>query len=110
MSKLSLSIPGYNNIQPPTGVPTGGLGSGGTLEKIIQIGIQILIILGVVLALFFIIFSAIQWVTSEGDKQKLQAARNRLTYTIIGLLVILLAIFLVNFVGGAFGINLFRIL
>lgn len=109
MKFLSLIIPGYDKIEPPRGVPTGGLGSGGTLEKIIKIGIEVLIILGVVLALIFIIFSAIQWITSEGDKQKLQTARARLTYAIIGLLIILLAIFIVNFVGGAFGINLFNI-
>lgn len=104
MQYLALSVPTYGQIAPPAGVPSGGLG---TLEKILQVGLTLAIILALVLTIFFIIFSGIQWITSGGDKQKLQNARNRLTYAIVGLIVVLLAIFIIRLIGGLFNIGLF---
>lgn len=106
MQYLSLSVPKYGEIAPPSGVPSGGLG---TLEKILQVGITLALILALVLTVFFIIFSGVQWITSGGDKQKLQNARNRLTYAIVGLIVVLLAIFLVRVIGGVFNVNLLNV-
>lgn len=104
MKNIALSVPNYGEIAPPSGVPSGGLLK---LEQILQVGLTLAIILALVLTIFFIIFSGIQWITSGGDKQKLQAARNRLTYTIVGLIVILLAIFIIRLIGGFFNIGLF---
>ncbi|MBI2442554.1 MAG: hypothetical protein HYV40_01440 [Candidatus Levybacteria bacterium] len=59
--------------------------------------------MGVILALFYLIYGGIQWITSSGDKQKVAAARNRMIYAIIGLVIIFLSIFLVNLVLYIFG-------
>lgn len=106
LTPFALSVPTYGQIAPPSGVPSGGLG---TLEKILQVGLTLAIILALILTVFFIIFSGIQWITSGGDKQKLQNARNRLTYAIVGLIVVLLAIFLVRVIGGVFNVNLLNV-
>ncbi len=104
MRSLSLLI-NDTPIPVPSGVPVGGLEPGGAGQKIIQVGINLIFVVGIVIAIVFLIYSGIQWVMSEGDKQKLQNARNRLTYSIIGLLVIALSFFIINVVITLLGGN-----
>ena len=99
MKYLSLSIPGYNQIPVPTGIKRlSELNN--PEQKVIQTALEFLLIAGIIVALFFIIYAGIQWTMSGGDKQKLQTARNRLVFSIIGLVVILLSLFIVNLIGG----------
>lgn len=105
MKDISLSLPGGYNIQPPAGVPTGGLGAGEGGQKALQVGITAVFIIGIILAVVFVIVSGIQWVLSGGDKQKLQNARNRLTYSIIGLIVIVASFLIVSVVIQLLGGN-----
>lgn len=93
MKELALSING-TPISAPSDIPTGGFADKGI--NIIQAAISILFVLGIILALVFIVVAGIQWVMSSGDKQKIQSARNRLMYSIIGLIVIFLSFFIVQ--------------
>lgn len=103
MKYFALNIAGQQ-IEGPKGIPTGGAG---TVGKIISVGVNTLYIVAIILALGFLIYGGFQWMTSEGDKQKLQAARKKLFYAVAGLIVVLLAYLIVNIIGGLFGINNF---
>ncbi len=92
---LSFSIPGYT-ITPPATVPTGGLGAGENGQKALQVGLELLFIVGIVLSIVLVIFSGIQWILSGGDKEKIQSARNRLVYSIIGLIIIVASFFIAS--------------
>lgn len=99
--KLVLKIPNPQGtpraIEGPTEFPTGGLDTTGT--NIIQVGLTLLFLVGIVLAIVMIIYSGLQWAMSGGEKQRLQNARNRLVYSIIGLLVVSLSfIILINII------------
>lgn len=123
MHLLSLSIDSPNisagpqptiPIYGPSGVPVGGLtdaGPNGTVsgQTIIQNGITIVIALAIVLALFFLIWGGIQWIMSAGDKHKIDAARTRIMYALIGLLIIFFSFFIVLTIGKFFGIDAFHI-
>lgn len=98
-----VKIEGFGEISAPPGVPVGGLGSA---QQIGQAAATIFVIVAVTLTLFVIIVSGIQWIMSEGNKTKIQAARNRLIFGIVGLLVVLLSYFIVRIVGGLFGVAL----
>ena len=93
MKEFALSFNG-SPIPAPTGIPTGGFGDTGI--NVIQIALNMLFVLAYVMALAFIIYAGIQWIISGGDKQKIQAARNRLIYSLIGLIVITLSLFIVQ--------------
>lgn len=95
MKQLALSING-TFISPPPGIPSGGFGDKGI--NVIQVALTILFVLADIAALAFVIFAGIQWVMSGGDKQKIQSARNRLIYSIIGLIVISISFFIVRVV------------
>lgn len=52
-----------------------------------------------VVAVFFIIFAGAKLVTSGGDQKKVEGARKTMTWAIIGLVIILMSYFIVNFLG-----------
>ncbi|MEK7450454.1 MAG: hypothetical protein AAB662_00780 [Patescibacteria group bacterium] len=86
MKLAQFSLPGYENIQVPTEIQNL---SGGTYgSSLITTVLAILFVFGIALTIILLIYSGIQWVMSEGDKQKIQAARSRLIFTIVGFLII----------------------
>lgn len=111
--KIALSIPGTGGtpIQIdsglPKGVPTGGLS--GTGQNVIWVAIELLLVGAVLLSIYSIIRGGINIITSGGDKEKFQRGRERVRYSIIGLIVIFLSFLLVNIIGALFGINLLEI-
>lgn len=54
-------------------------------------------IIAAVLVLVFLIWGAVEWITSSGDKGKVESARNKISNAIIGMIVLAatLAIFMV---------------
>ncbi len=102
MQYLAFSI-GGQAITAPHGIPDPGTNGA---QALIQWGITALIAVAVILALAFLLWNGLRWVTSEGDKAKVQSARQGITYAIIGLLVAFLAIFIINLIGGVFGVDL----
>lgn len=111
MYKLTLSIPGSGGtitLEAPPGVPTGGLYGPGT--NIIGVGIQVAILATIIITLLFFIRGGVNWVMSKGDKEKLQKARERLQYSIIGLVIVFLSFLAVNILGSVFGIDLLGLL
>jgi len=105
MSYLSLGLPGGQTITAPASIPSGGID---IVSKIFSNGLTLMIILCIVLALIFMVLAGIQWITSGGDKNKLQAARAKLTWAIGGLIVALAAFFIVSMIGYFFKVNLLK--
>ena len=106
MKYLSLTIDSPNGpvqIQGSDGIPTGGLDK---LIDILKASINYLFIFAIIFALFVIIYSGWLWMTSVGDKQKIASAKQRMTYALVGLIVVFLSFFIINFVTGFFGINI----
>lgn len=106
---LALTIPGANGqpgvqIDGPKSIPSGGTD---TLTTAISGGLSILIIIAIVLCLISIVRAGIQWASSSGDKSKVASARARLTWSIVGLIIVLLAFMIVNILGSFFKVNLF---
>jgi O-antigen ligase len=104
MQYLALTLPGGQNIQPPKGIPQGGLA---VTSKVVHNTITIMLIVTVVLSLIFLVIGGMQWIQSGGDKQKVAGARSRITYAIIGLIVALVAFFIISTVGYLFNVKLF---
>lgn len=68
--------------------------------------ITTIFIIGVVVALLYLIWGGFKWITSGGDKGGVQAAREHIVAAIVGLVVIFLAYFIVNLVLSFFGVPL----
>lgn len=58
--------------------------------------ITILLVIAVILSLIFLIIGAIRWITSGGDKGKLDEARKGIIASVVGLVIAFLAFFILN--------------
>lgn len=76
------------------GLPEVAIGSG--LTAILNI---VFIVAGV-LAVVFIIIGGVKYILSGGDSAGIKSAKETITYAIVGLIVILLAFGIVNFITG----------
>lgn len=99
---LALTIPGGDGpveVVAPENIPSGV----GSAENVIQASLNLLVLVGIIAALIFLIYGGVLWVTSSGDKAKLDRARHAITYSIIGLIVIILAWTIVGAIGILLG-------
>lgn len=88
------------SIQAPPVLPTGDI-----LGTILTNAVTILIVVAIALSLFFIIVSGIKWTTSGGDEKQVEAARSRLKYAVLGLIVALSSFFIIQFIAKFFGVS-----
>ena len=107
MEQLALTIPGPGGgditINPVGGMPSGGIT---VLYNIFGTAISVLFVFVIILCLFVLIYSGWLWITSGGDKQKLQQIRQRMIYALIGLVITLLSFSIMNLLGDFFGIDI----
>jgi hypothetical protein len=87
-------------IPRPAGFPDATLGS------VISAVVGFLLIVSAVLAFLFLIMGGIQWITSGGDKAGMEAARNRITAAIVGLIIVAAAWAVMMLVGQFIGFDL----
>lgn len=52
------------------------------------------------IALVFIVYGGILYITSGGDAEKTTKARNTLLYSIAGIIIVVVALFIINWAGG----------
>lgn len=78
--------------------------AGATVGKIVSV----LLIVAIILALLYLVYGGIKYITSGGDKAKIDGARAHITAAIVGLVIAFLSFFILNvityvFTGKAFG-------
>lgn len=73
--------------------------------KVIANLMTFLLIIAIIIAVIFLIIGGIKWIVSGGDKSAVEGARNTIIAAIIGLIVALLAIFIVKVVLGLLGVT-----
>ncbi|HVF69067.1 MAG TPA: pilin [Xanthomonadales bacterium] len=78
----------------------------GSIGNIVSTIVTVLLIAAVLIALFFLIWGGIRWITSGGDKGKVDEARKHIVAAIIGLIIAFLAYFFLQLVLGFFGLQL----
>jgi len=80
-------------------------GDGSNISRTIQGVVVFIIVLAVVIALIYLLYGGIRWITSRGDKTEVEAARNHVMAAILGLIIVFLAIFIVSIILAAFGLS-----
>src|SRR3989344_2075610 len=101
--------------QVPIGTIGGGSGLGpfpapvgGGAAEIAQVVSMIVGFITIVAGIFFLfqfLIGGIEWISSTGDKQKLEKAQNRLSYAFLGLVVVVGAYGFSAIVGSILGFD-----
>ncbi len=94
------------DVSVPIAVPTGALPLNLDIGKLPQFIITLLFVVGVIIAIAFLIYGGIKWVMSGGDKAGVEAARNHIVAAIVGLVIIAAAFFIIQVVFRLLGTTL----
>lgn len=86
-------------IPAPTNYPAVNIGF------VISAVVGVILIIAAILAFLFLLLGGIQWITSGGDKAGLEAARNKITNAIVGLIIVASAWAIMLLVGQFTGFN-----
>jgi len=100
MNKLALTLPGTGNIiDSPVKDKFSDLG--GVLSGLLNI----IFYVAVFLTFYYLVWGAAAYIMAQGKKEELAKARARITWAMIGLVVVLLAYFIAKFAAEIFTPN-----
>lgn len=69
-----------------------------TLGDVLSGLLVILFYVAIFIAFYFLVWAAISYVLAQGQKEQLAKARARITWTLVGLMVIIMAYFIAGYV------------
>lgn len=96
----------FGQVSPPPEVAKIGSGKEGIATLLSNI-INIIYAVSAIVFIFMLLISAFQWLTSGGDKEKIESARARLTWAIIGLVILASTFVILRIVGSITGFEFF---
>jgi hypothetical protein len=109
---LALPISSYAAGVNPCDNNTGGipqalctLGQNGNIGSAIGGVINLLFLVAVLVALFYLVQGGIKWITSEGDSKNVEGARNQIIAAAVGLAVTFLSYLILNLLLQFFGFS-----
>ena len=70
---------------------------------------QTIVIVGAIAMIIFLVWGAMDWLMSEGDKEKITKARNKITHALVGLGLLVLSYAIVIFLKSVFGLDLLKL-
>lgn len=106
MNKLTDST--FNIGNPISGIgPWGNPGSNAPtlFDNFLSTVVGVITIIGGVWFLFLVFTGALGIISSKGDKQAYESAKKKITTGLIGIVVLVAAIFIVDLVGTILGID-----
>lgn len=80
-----------------------------TIPDIISGLIRGALVIAAIVFFFILVIGGIQWIASGGDKANTEAARNRITAALVGLVIVFAAWAIVALIQTFFGINIFQL-
>lgn len=92
-------------ITPPKTGPTTQLGYS-SISDFINAALRLAFVVALVIVLAMMVWGAIQWIMSGGEKEAVGEARQRIIHALIGLAILAVAFAIVNLAGTFLGINI----
>lgn len=100
--QLALTLPGGNIIPAPSGLQTPSGAPYTDLASFLSPLLNIVFYIAVFLAFYFLVWGAFQYILAQGNKEELAKARARITYALIGLIIIFMAFIIAKFASEIF--------
>jgi len=76
------------------------------LQKGLNLVVALILIAGVIYFFFTLISGAIGWISSSGDKTKLEGAQKQITHAFMGLAILLASFAIIKLIETLFGISI----
>lgn len=107
VSGLLLASDGIINLRPGRAGPAQEA-AGIDIVDLIPSAVNAIFVVAVVIFFFMLVIGGIRWISSGGDKTQTESAKNQITASIIGLVLVLSAYAIVNLIGLFFGFDVFE--
>lgn len=78
----------------------------GKLNSVLSVGIGLITVIAAVWFIYLLITGAVSYMGSGGDKGKIEEAKQKLFTAIVGLIIVIAAIFLAELVGWLLGLDI----
>lgn len=98
----NFTLPGPLGENPTVNAP-------GQISNVISTAIGVITIIAFIWFVIQFFIAAVQIIGSGGDKASLASARSKLTTSVVGVVVVISAIFLIELVGTIFGIEILNL-
>ena len=109
ISFLFLAVPVFAQTPVPVNpCPTSGIFNPlcnlqtGDFGSLIGVIVNLIFVIAIVVAVLYLIYGGIKWIMSRGDKTQIEDARNHVVASVVGLIVVFLAFFIINILLGFF--------
>ena len=96
---LAGSVFAQGLVEPPSGAVNPNV----DVRSVPQLVVSLLFGLAIFLAVVYLIYGGIRWITSRGDKVGVESARKHIVAAIIGLVVVLGTFFVINVLFSILG-------
>lgn len=96
----------FGQIQPPQAIQNFGFGAKG-ISKFLTNLVALIYTLAAIVLIFMILWGAFDWMSSGGDKEKVTAARERITQAFIGIILFAVAFAVIEVIGKFTGFTFF---
>lgn len=97
----------FGKVVPPDSIKEFGFGAEG-LGNFFTNLIEVIYAISMVVLIFMLIWGAFDWITSEGDKEKIDKARNKIISAIIGVVILAAAFAIIQVLGVFTGFQFFE--
>ena len=88
---------------------TGGTTAGTSIiGKLLSNVFMAMIVVGAIILIIMIIWSGTAMITSGADKERVQTAQKRLTWAIVGFVILVCVFAIASFVGNFLGLEFFK--
>lgn len=92
------------NLTPDVGI-TGDL-KDLTVNQLITSAISLILVVAAVVFFFILVIGGIKWITSAGDKAKIESARGHLTAALVGIVIVFSVWAIIKVLETFFGVNI----
>lgn len=86
----------FGKITPPVSGLGGGANPSQDLSVLLGALINLMVVITGITALVYMLWGALSWVTSGGDKEKLQKAQGRIRSAVIGIIMVIVVLVIFN--------------
>lgn len=97
---LQGTIKGPGAFQPDAASP------GRPIEAFLSVFLGFFTILGGLMFMLYFVFAALSWISAAGDKGKVESAKTQMTNAALGLIVVVVAQFIIGIVSNVLGLKI----
>ncbi len=90
----------FGKISPPPGMGSATGDPIADLGRFLGLGINLFLTVAGLASLIYLLWGAFDWITSAGEKEKVQKAQNKITDAIIGMILVFVVFAVFSLLAG----------